>query len=435
MKTILLIISTLVTMFIISGCKEHTKEEPSVPDKIIQNSNYTDTFVYDKSSPYKDVLTKCISIKDTKDSCSLKTLPLLMQESSNPTKKQIMQRVVVSHKWMGDRFAQMLDILPNDIKKLLAATTAIVIDDDVIPAYYLPRTGAIYLDARYLWLTPKEAKTINKKQDFRNDYGKDLKFLNFWRYVKDNKYAYGYYSLDRNVTRKIDDIKYAFARLLYHELAHANDFTPKDIVKNANQNDSIVNILNSNEAYNAYISTKLYKTSPLESNELKKIGQILYHGEKATAVEKAYSAAEVGEFFDEDRANDLYSYSTQYEDIAMLFEDIMMKYHYGINRDIAFLPKPNKDNNLTCDDYIVAWGKRDRVADEQVKQRALFVVKSILPNETNWDEFFAKNLSNSIELKKGKSWCDTVNLSKDERLFRKLKSDMLINRAMLPPYL
>lgn len=435
MKTILLIISTLVTIFIISGCKEHTKEEPSVPDKIIQNSNYTDTFVYDKNSPYKDVLKKCISVKYTKDSCSLKKLPLLMQESSNPTKKQIMQRVVVSHKWMGDRFAQILDILPDDIKKLLGATTAIVIDDDVIPSYYWRGTGAIYLDARYLWLTPKEAKTITKQDDYRSKFGNGLKFIELSRFIKNNKYAYRYYSLDSNKTRSLNDIKYAFAYLLYHELSHANDLTPTDIVQNANKNDSIGNILNSNEVYNAYISTKLYKTMPLESKELKKIGQILYHGEKATAIEKAYTADEIGEFFDEDRADDLYAYSTQYEDLAMLFEATMMKYHYGIQMDEIFMPKPSKDSNLTCDDYIVAWGKRDRVADEQVKQRALFVVKSILPNETNWDEFFAKNLSNSIELKKGKSWCDTVNLSKDERLFRKLKSDMLINRTMVPPYL
>lgn len=435
MKTVILGLTIGVFLFLLNSCGNNSVTKKQVPDKIIQNSNYTDTFVYDKNSPYKDVLKKCIAIKDTKDSCSLKTLPLLMQESSNPTKKQIMQRVVVSHKWMGDRFAQMLDILPSDIKKLLAATTAIVIDDDVIPSYYWTGTGAIYLDARYLWLTPKEAKTITKKQDYRSDYGKDLKFLNFLRYVKDNNYAFYYYNLDSNITRSLNDIKYAFARLLYHELAHANDFTPANIIKSANKNDSIVNILNSNKAYNSYISTKLYKTTPLESNELKKIGQILYHGKSATAVEKAYSANEIGEFFDEDRANALYSYSTQYEDIAMLFESVMMKYHYNIQRDLAFLPKPNKKNNLTCSDYIVSWGKRDRVADEQVKQRALFVTKSILPNEANWDDFFANNLSNSIELKRGKNWCDSIDLSKNQKLYKKLKSSKLIKENIIPPYL
>ena len=354
MKTILTVIFTLTIILVVSGCDEHHKKVALVPDKIIQNSNYTDTFVYDKNSPYKDVLKKCIAIKYSKDSCSLNTLPLLIQESSNPTKKQIMQRVVVSHKWMGDRFSQMLDILPDDIKKLLGATTAIVIDDDVIPSYYGSVTGAIYLDPRDLWLTPKEAKTITKKDDYRSKFGNDLKFIYWRRYIKNNKYAYGYYSLDSNKTRSLNDIKYAFADLLYHELSHANDLTPTDIVQNANKNDSIGNILNSNEAYNAYIFTKLYKTMPLESKELKKIGQILYHGEKATAVEKAYTADEIGDFFDEDRANDLYAYSTQYEDLAMLFEATMMKYHYGIQMDEIFMPKPSKDNNLTCDDYIVA---------------------------------------------------------------------------------
>ncbi len=52
----------------------------------------------------------------------------------------------------------------------------------------------IYLDPRYLWLTPEEAKTILKSSDYRDDYGQSLDFLEGWRYVKDNKVATKYYS-------------------------------------------------------------------------------------------------------------------------------------------------------------------------------------------------------------------------------------------------
>ncbi len=434
MRNILITTSFFIATFVINGCGSSSKKQ-YVADELILNSNYTNTFVYDKNSPYKNVLKGCISIKDTRNSCSLNKLPLLMQDSDRPTKKQIMQRVVVSHQWMGDRFAEMLDILPNDIKKLLGATTAIVIDDDVRPAYYWRGTGAIHLDPRYLWLTSKEVKTITKKDDYRNNFGKDLKFISGWRYIKNNKYAYRYYRLDSNVTRSIDDIKYSFACLLYHELSHANDFTRFNVIENANKNNSIFKILNSDLSYNEYISTKLYKITPLKSQELKKIGSILYHGEKASSIEKNYETEEIAQFFDEDKADDLYAYSNQYEDLAMLFEATMMKYHYGIQRDLAFMPKPTKDSNLTCNDYIVVWGKRDRIADEEVRDRDIFIVKSILPNETDWDDFFAKNLSSSKELEKGKNWCDTVNTKTKKKLFKKLEPKELMSDNMIPPYL
>ena len=45
-----------------------------------------------------------------------------------------------------------------------------------------------------------------------------------WRYVKDNSYASYYYPEDMRVTRQASDGLYRLASLMYHELAHANDF-------------------------------------------------------------------------------------------------------------------------------------------------------------------------------------------------------------------
>jgi len=394
-----------LSIIIVVGCG---KDSDSVPDEIIRNSDYRNSFIYDKNSPYKSVLKDCISIKSTKNSCSLEKLPLLMQVSDNPTKEQIKQRLVVSHQWMGDRFLELLDILPNDIKRLLAATTAIVIDDDVIPAYYWSTTGAIYLDPRYLWLTPNEANTIKRKEDFRAHFGDDLKFYCFWRYVKNSKYAYRYYSLDKNITRTLNDIKYLIARLLYHELAHANDFTRKSFIEKVDKKSSIYDILSSNRKNR--ISTKLSQKYPLESKVLISLAKVKFKGKKATPEQKELSAKEVGDYFNEDGASDFYNYTNQYEDLAMLFEEIMMKYHFDIDRDVAFISKPQNEDNATYKDYIVAWGKRNRISDEQVAERALFVVKNILPNDTDWDEFFANKLNNSESLKAGENWSDSINI-------------------------
>ncbi len=429
MRRVKLTLLLTLFLYILSGCcciKDNSGSKYRIPKEILQNSDYENSFVYDPNSPYKKVLKKCISINNPEDSCSLEKLPLLMQEnfSGVPTKGQIMQRVVVSHKWMGDRFAQMLDILPNDIKKLLGAVTAIVIDDDVIPSYYWPGTGAIYLDARALWLTPEEAQTITKKVDFRIYYGNNLQFYNFWRYVKNGSYAWRYYRLDSGATRTAEEIKYNFAQLLYHELAHANDFTRPEIIKNADKSKPVYKVLEN--AQNYYISTKLYSIMPLNSEVLKGIGQVLYHGEKADDIQANYTASDIGQLFDEDGADALYAYSNQFEDLAMLFEASMMRYHFGIQRDLAFIPKDS-------DQYIVAWGKRDRIADEQVKRRALFVVKSLLPDETDWDSYFANDLNSSIQLESGVSWDENLNIQKSKKMLKMLKSKAA--NSLIPPYL
>ena len=71
----------------------------------------------------------------------------------------IMQRLVVSHDWMGQRFKEVLDILPAEILQLMSGVTAVVIDDDIRPSYYTNWTGAIYLDPANLWLTNDDSLT------------------------------------------------------------------------------------------------------------------------------------------------------------------------------------------------------------------------------------------------------------------------------------
>jgi len=381
----------------ITGCE--TENSPYV------DANLTDTKVYDTRGAYHDVLKECAITIDAKSSCSLNKLPLLMQQNEHPTKEQIMQRVLVSHDWMGQRFAEMLDLLDSDIRTLLRATTAIVIDNDIHPSYYWKMTGAMYIDPRYLWLTPEEAQTITPKKDYRNDYDRDLKFNNLWVYIKDGRRAYHFPSINSHITRTKEDIKYALARLLYHELGHANDYSTKEIIASANKSLSISKALYL--AKDKRVSSKLYTTHPLTSSTLKGLGQVMYHGEEATETQKAITASEVGTLFDEDGAVDIYGYSNQYEDLAMLFEESMMKLHYGLDVDLAFYDKKASNEKTTCDDLIVRWGKRNRLADPQVSERAKYVTLAILPDATDWDDFFSSRVGVSIPMEVGVSWCDS----------------------------
>jgi hypothetical protein len=164
---------------------------------------------------------------------------------------------------------------------------------------------------------------------------------------------------------------------------------------------------------------------PLSSKVLQSIGQVLYHGEKPTAEEKNLTASKVGELFSEDSAESLYSYSTQYEDLAMLFEATMMRYHYNLKIDLAFIEKPKKENNLTCSDYIVAWGVRDRLSEDSVKVRAKYVVNNILPSN-NWDSFFDNNLTEPILMDEGLNWCESINMGSNSKLLKET-NDMKLN--------
>jgi len=322
----------------------------------------------------------------------------------------IMQRVVVSHKWMGDRFSEMLDLLDDDIKILLGAVTAIVIDDDIIPSYYWGLTGAMYIDPRYLWLTPQEVLNITKKEDFRSEYSNGLQFLEARRLLINGNYASAYFPMDENLTRTREDIKLDFASLLYHELAHANDYFPPYLRDQVNNSDSVLDALNS--IFTQNITHKLYENYPLTSDELKAMGQVMYRGEKASSEQNRTTATQIGELFSQDNAVTMYAYSTAFEDTATLFQNLMLKRHYNIEVDYAFLEKPTKKDNLICADFIVGWGVRNRIADREVRQRANFVFQKIFPKLTP-----SVSLGKSQLLETQTDWCTamSINQSKERK--------------------
>jgi hypothetical protein len=405
MKNLYKYISIFLGLFILNAC--NSNQVSSTP-KFIEEIDLSDTFVYDAQSAYKDVLRSCAGTKTASGSCTLLTLPFLSQESAIPTKEQIMQRVIVSHSWMGERFAQMLDVLPDDIKILLGAVTSIVIDDDIIPSYYWGLTGAIYIDPRYLWLSPDEANTITQKEDFRSDFSSELIFIEATRYLIDGKYASKYIRLDSGESRNIGDITYSFAGLLYHELAHANDYFPPALRHTVNSKLSVLDVIT--DLQNSSISSDLYQSYPLLSEDLSDMGQVMYRGSTAIETHKQTTALEMGEWFEEDGAGDMYAYSHQAEDTAMLFQLAMMKYHYNIEQDIGFLITPTKTKDLNCSDYIIAWGERNTIAKSNVQTRALYVSQKILP-QYNWSEIFPSTLGTEQAMKTNINWCEAIDFS------------------------
>jgi len=364
----------------------------------------SDISVYVSDGPYAEVLKAC-STADIASLCTLDTLPLIGQDSPAATIPDVMSRVLVSHPWMALRFEEVLSQLPLDMLPQFKGVTAIVIDSDIRPSYYSAGTAAIYLDPASLWLTNEEKATISRVADYRSNFGADLQFIDLWRYVKDNDYAYASYSLYGTEIRELGDIIYPLARLLFHELAHANDLLPPGYQPVLDPQLTPYQAIQS--LADVTIAERLHAAYPLTSELWLSLAQVLYRGVPATPEQISYSADVVGASFESDVANETYSYSSRYEDVAMLFEEAMMKYHFDIDRDIAFTDLP-LTISPECDDYRVRWGVRNRLGDPAVKQRAEFVAAGLLP-DVDFDTFFA-GFPTPTSMAMDQGWCSNLIL-------------------------
>ncbi len=394
----------LLPALLLSGCDNNKPRRGGVnygPGSV----DLSDISSYRSDSPYSGLLKRCAAISYTYQSCPLGTLPLLGQESSAPTVDEIMARVAVSHQWMGDNFRLALEVMPADIRLLLRSVTAIVIDADIQPAFYDPLTGAIYLDPSYLWLTVAEKRTLPPRADFRDDFGSDLQFVDLWRYVKQNDWAWPYFDLADESERALDDIVISFSRLMYHELAHANDMAPADRMGSFNPDETIYQAISN--ISDQWLSQRLIDNYPLNAEALKQIAQVKFLGHPSTAEQRGYSPADIGLLFQGDGADMLYNYTTQHEDFALLFEETMMKYHFDAELDIAF--SDNLDGSLVCNDYQVAWGQRNRIATALVLPRAEYAAAQLLP-DIDWVTFFDTRVGTTIQMAGG-GWCENLNLA------------------------
>lgn len=365
------------------------------------------THAYRPDSPYANVLANCVYSNQLNDSCTINTLPLIGQISSDLNRETILNRVLVSHDWMGDNFAAFLAQMdPNsDFARLLQSVTAVVISYDVRPSFYWVVTGAIYLDPNDLWLTPSQRDTINEAPDYRSNFGNDLNFVMPWRYVKDNQYASLGVPITVRANRTLAQINPDLASLLYHELAHANDFFPRSVHATLT-GPRLLDDYSRRNASKSLISDQVSKTYPLTSTEMMGLANVSFLGAAASNVQKAYQASDVSTFFSTDIASDFYAYSSTREDTAMLFEEAMMSYRYQILRDVAVTNKPAI---LTADSLIIDWGQRGRIAQDSLENRAALVIDEMLP-ELNGISL-VESLPEPINMVQGQSWRQTLAIS------------------------
>jgi len=363
---------------------------------------------YSADSRYAQALTDCIGEGERQYTCTLEELPFLGMEAGGVSDSYIRERLMVSHTWMGDRFMEVIQSFPEEAKQMFGSVTAIVIDADIRPSYYYPLSGAIYLDPADLWLTNAEKQTVTKGSDYRSNYGASLSLKSSWREVKDNDYAYDDYSLNDATERTLPDIVYPVMSLLFHELTHSIDFMPADQMASVDRAQTVYDAIVAVEGN--WLSDRLYLDSALTSQELFNLGEVLYVGTTPTNAQRAMTADYAGGLFANDGANEMYAYSSQYEDLAMLLEASLMKRYFNVDLDTAFLRKPVDESTATCSDYLVGWGERNRIANPLVKNRAQAAAQMVLPS-LSWDQFFQTEIGQSTAMVVGNSWCDNLVLS------------------------
>jgi hypothetical protein len=369
-----------------------------------------DVYAYNRDSAHTAALEKCIYSNITTDFCDLAELPFLGTVNPTPSIKEIMDRVLVSHDWMGHRFETLLSQVDtsNDIKTLLGATRSIVISYDIRPSFFWSGTGAIYINADYFWVTPQERDTLDTAPDFRSDFGSELQFVDPWRVVKDNDYAFSTPQRSSRLVRPLQDSQIRVMRVLYHELAHANDYFPPRAWASVSGNDYPWSYSDTNQPD----SSGLAASFPLISTQMYGLASVMFQGETADASQMAYTPAEVSDFFFTDDATNTYNYSTEREDYAMLAEEYLMSYRYGVLYDQGI--------TSVAPDYIVATAERGRVGHARIKPRAEYVVNRILPN---FDTSGASaSLAEPITLQSGVSWQEALVAPGQNKTNNKFKS-------------
>ena len=395
--------------------ERHVQTPASDSDAVWSGDHVSRVYAFKPTGPYATVLAGCVYDANLRyrgarqNTCPLTRLPFLAQDSGGglPTVEQVMDRVVVSHDWLGRNFENFLRTQDTrgDFRRMLNSVTAVVLGAQVRPSFYYALTGAIYLDGDNFWLTPGERDSVNEAPDFRSDFGDDLQYSDLWRYVENNRSIFVFFDARSRVSRDVSYLLNESGWLMYHELGHALDFLPPSQYASLNRAlDPWGNI--SPRYSNRQLTSDLVTAAfPLRSTEMAGLAQVKFQGVTANATQRGYTPLQVAGFFSIDRATDEYNYSTTYEDVAMSLEEFLMQHRLGILRDKAIADKITA--TTTSSTAIVRWGQRGRIGEADIKPR----VRSIVQQLTPWvNPNAVDGLPPPLAMRAGESWNDNLAL-------------------------
>ena len=150
--------------------------------------------------------------------------------------------------------------------------------------------------------------------------------------VRDNRWILAY--RDADGSRRIEDLTHFLAILLFHELAHAVDYMPSGEIAGLSLDQKPYQVVD------ARLSRSVLNAYPLASQVMKDLAKVSFHGTGSTATQRALEPDDLIDEFAPDGATQYYSYSTVREDFATLFDNVMMRFTFGIARDVGITDVP-----------------------------------------------------------------------------------------------
>lgn len=362
-------------------------------------------YPYRQTSSYSAVLKNCALVNSSDNACNLITLPFIGQ-AGVVTREAIMERLLVTHEWMGVRFEEALRDAPDDLIPLFGSLTSISMGSTVRPSYYWAGTGAIRLDPANFWLNVYEKSTISIDDDPRSDFGRDLRFWALSTLRIDGQRVQNFYPLTDYQERTLADIKLPVYRLLYHELAHANDFMPAAQLVTLNGFMQPLDAIYS--VSDAWMAPRLQTQLPLFSGEMQSLAQVRYRGEQATDAQKGHTPSFIGSMMSNDGGLIFYAYLTSQEDVATMFAATMLKKNFDVDSHVAFSSKPVDEDNYECSELLVGWGVYNRLGDPRVLPRAKWVHDQFYGSSEDSDNFFSAQDASSWQMAEGLDWCTNL---------------------------
>ena len=369
-------------------------------------------YPYRADSPWAESLARCALAEEFETVCPLTELPFIAQATPTPSVEDVLDRLLVTHDWMGERFEEALRRAPEGLVQLFAPTTSITIGSTVRPSYYTGLTGGVRLDPEYLWQTVEEKATVSIEDDPRTPFQALLDFRDVSVRLVGRELAYEYFPLDDRSERTFEQSRKLLLTLLYHELAHANDFLPPGTAEGIDDSLKPFEALDANAE--RWLSPRLQAQYPQASTLLPRLAEIRFRGEQPTPEEAALEAGAVGAEFANDGGLDFYSYLTIREDFAQLFEAAMMKAIFDVDMHYAFTNLPADPEDFGCDELLVGWGERNRLGDPAVAERAGWAVASIYGPSAAVDDFVAARSGTAEPMEPGTDFC--TNLAPDPAL-------------------
>ncbi|WP_019028262.1 hypothetical protein [Colwellia piezophila] len=152
------------------------------------------------------------------------------------------------------------------------------------------------------------------------------------------------------------------------------------------------------------VHQRLVEQFPLTSTVWQGLAKVLYQGETSSAEQRNYTPTEVGMEFGADIAQATYSFTNGWEDTAMAFDSVMLKYSFDADGDVLIFSNFDlSSDDITCEQVQIKWGQRGRLGDPNVMARSQLVITAMLP-ELDLDDFYAAQ-PEPIQIVPGTSFC------------------------------